>query len=364
VGAGVVLTNNGPLRVGCIPTGGLPSSLSSNLCGNVFEVAAGARVVQGNSNSGSRFFVGTAAYATGNVMRIKGSYSLRGALESCYVGETGFGNMLDIDGGMLCMTNCGNFMLGRHAAFGSGSHLVRVANGGILEHCATNNNFVFYVGYDAPNCRMEVDNATFRLIPCNCAVDGEKEAHTLSANVSIGGNASTAENCTFSCVNGSLVEAGRILVGDNAPNCVLAITNSTVKISQRFDIGYNEGGQNSTVVLSGTNATIVVDGGMTFGSGSKLVYSFPAKGEIASPVIRCNKLDINTKISVNSLTIKVEAEEGGRNWSPVTLIETAEDITDSVYGKISFDLPERVTIKRTATSIIARALRGTVFTVR
>ena len=360
VGSGSVLTNCGMLRIGWISPS-FPDSLPSNTCGNVFEVAPGGRVVHGTSASGSLFVIDNASYGTGNVLRVKGSYCLAGNRSACYVGESGVGDMLEVDGGTLAMTNCGNLVVGKQVNCGSGYHRIRVVNGGLMEHRATSSTFITYIGYDAPNCRMEVDNATFRLIPCDCTSDNHAANHIMSANVAIGGVSASAANCSLSCVNGALVDVRRIVVGDQAPNCVLAVTNATVNIESTLNIGYHAGAQNSTVILAGTNATVVVGGGVTLEQTSKLIYSFPVKGEISSPVIRCASLTTG-----NTPSIKVEVERGRRNRRSVTLLKADNAINDTTYNRISFDLPPGVSIERTDNEIIAHihSAGGTIFTIR
>ena len=344
----------GALFVGTLGTSGasnFPAELARNPGGNELVVGEGALLRHGveNQTGTLNFVIGDADLedAAGNAMRVRGTFARNAAGTVGYIGLAGARSLLDIDGGTVAITNSGNMVIGRTAAAaGSG---ISISNGGLFEHCATNGNYWLYCGYEAPGCGIRVDGSILRQVP--------KPGLTLSAALGIGCTLS-ASNCWVSCVNGGLIDVERIVVGDMAPNCVLAVTNSAVKISTTLDVGYSNVSatscpSNCAILVSGTNASIEVGSSFRFRRNSRIAYAFPANGAIASPVIRCATLDTTNG---DGLSISVRVGKGlSRRSRTVELIRTTDaDIGDTTYGRLSFDVPEGVTIERQGNAIVAR----------
>ena len=344
---GAVLEANSRVCVGMVGSN-YPQGLASNPCHNVFYVAPGGcvRHFTGSRSNSRNILIGDAEGATGNVLRVCGDYSIMDAKKVySYIGVSGAESLIDIDGGRMVVTNAAVFNFGRIvSASGCGLH---ITNGGYFEHYLTNGYFYLYCGYDAPNCNIKVDGSTLRL----------KSAAGLAANTSViylGYNGQSAANASLSCVNGGLVEVGRMIVGAAAPNCMLAVTNASVRLAGALDVAYNYADPlptNCVVSLSGTNATIVAQGTFRIRNNSRIEYSFPGEGQIASPVIACDSLDTQYG---DGLTIAIKIGKGvSRRKRTVELVRANSNINDATYNRLSFDLPEGVTIERTSNAIVA-----------
>ena len=353
VASGARLNVLGALYVGTLGTSGasgFPDGLARNPCGNELIVDEGALLRHGVENQAGtlNFVIGDADLQDGveNGMRVRGTYIRDAARTTGYVGLAGARSFLDIDGGTVAITNSGNMIVGR-AATAVGSS-ISISNGGLYEHCATNGSYWLYCGYEAPGCSIRVDGATLRQI----------RDPKVSTSAPIGmGCALSASNSVVSCANGGLIDVERIVVGDVAPNCVLAVTNSTVKISTTLDVGYSDFSatscpSNCAVLISGTNASIAVGSSFRFRRNSRIEYTFPADKAIASPVIRCDRLDTTYGDGL-SVVVRVERGRSRRSRSVELIRTTGTAIGDTTYNRLSFDLPEGVTIERQSNAIVA-----------
>ena len=353
VASGARLNVLGALYVGTLGTSGasgFPDGLARNPCGNELIVDEGALLRHGVENQAGTlsFVIGDADLqdGVGNGMRVRGTYIRDAARTTGYVGLAGARSFLDIDGGTVAITNSGNMIVGR-AATAVGCRL-RVGDGGLFEHCATNSTFWLYCGYGAADCGIEVDGGTLRLVPA----PGVQISGALGMGCTL-----SASNTCMSCVNGGLVDVERIVVGDCAPNCALAVTNATVKISTTLDVGYSDFSatscpSNCAVLISGTNASIAVGSSFRFRRNSRIEYTFPADKAIASPVIKCDRLDTTYGDGL-SVVVRVERGRSRRSRSVELIRTTGTAIGDTTYNRLSFDLPEGVTIERQSNAIVA-----------
>jgi T5SS/PEP-CTERM-associated repeat protein len=284
-------------------------------------VNANGAVVVGGSNSGtsmiasnggivdvSYLYLGSNATSSNNTLLVTGSNSAWTNNADLYVGYLGSGNKMVLSNGgtMLLGINCllGG-VVGYDAASSNNSVVVTGSNS------TWNMEYDLYVGYSGSGNSMVISNGGTVVTGYQIPSAGYIGSQSTSSNNSV---TVTGANSSWNSVNG-------IYVGDQgSSNSLLVINGGSVNAGALYGvtIGNATTSSNNSVLVSGSNSTIVSTGGVTVGSsgsGNTLTIESNAVVSNSSDVV----LGLQATSSNNSVVVN------GASWTNTGALKVGFD---------------------------------------
>lgn len=352
----------------------------TNACNGAFQVKKGAKVTfpaddemfvgYGVDNNGiagtNEFFVGFGsevkmsgqfgvtigrfAGANHNKMVVEGNLEMlaNNAGKIWYVGREGSENLFAIrDGGAVTVTNMTFYLsdvagaVGNRIEMSDGASLdMRVSGPNPAEF--NNNTPRFHIGYQGSSNGLTVDGST---------VDAPNHYLCIGSGANATGNTTTISG-------DSTVTFNRVIVGDQGKNNTLVVSNGLVNVETTLDGSYSSANATGNkIIFAGGNSKIVSKLKFRPRNTTTIEVRTPADGKMASPLIKCSGVETTNE---STPTFKVT----GSLKEAVTLVESASDISDAEFNRMTFDLPGNVRLVREQKKLILKPVYGIMLIVR
>jgi len=295
------------------------------------------------------FYIGNQTTARDNLVKVEGLfvYTNTGvkADNQVAIGRYGSANRMEIvNGGQAVMTK-GGLTLGLEEA-ATDNKLSVGANSSLV---VTNSGAV-YVGLKGARSHAVIDGGYVNLYGVDRTVVGA---------------ASTAGGSSLELLDGAVVDTTQVIVGDNASNCSLVVSNATLNLVDHDSIsygGYLRAGlgttaENTVVRIMGRAAKMTVKKVIVRRPTTRFEFVVPKEGFDETPFVCANGFEELAQ----GVTVHVSAEEGWPIGSKTTLMDLGD------VGKLdnlTLTCDEGVRIRRVGTKIVAGKRGGMVMVVR